>query len=118
MAPDDIKEIKQALQDLAILTAKLKQAVDSNKEFQESMIKEVKEYVKEEKKENIRMRTECRLEINKQYDRHSVAITEHGKEIATLKESLKSVKNGYKSISSFIAILVTALINLFFGIFR
>ena len=110
----DIREIKQAIQDLAIVTAKLNQAVESNKENQAEIIKELKQYVKEEKQESMRMRAECRKELHLKYDRHSEAITEHGKEIARMDESIK----GIGKIASVVAIVVTSIFNVFFGLFR
>ena len=118
MAPDDIREIKQALQDLAIVTAKLTQAVENNKENQLDIIKGIKEVVKETKKENDRAREMCQKEMKDRYDKHSNAITEHGKDIATIKESISGIKSNYKSVASLFAIVITAIFNFLLGVFK
>ena len=118
MAPDDIKEIKQALQDLAIVTAKLTQAVENNKENQLDIIKGIKEVVRETKKENDRAREMCQREMKDRYDKHSIAITEHGKDIATTKESIKGMQSTYKAVAMLLSGIISSLISVLTGLFK
>ena len=107
MTANDIREMKTAINGLAVVVAKLSMAVDSNKEHNKETIKELRELTKETKKE-----------FCDKYEKHSGAITEHGKEIAKIQESIKAVKSNYKSITAILTLVLTFIFNLIVGAFK